>query len=313
MKMKVVEGLENLPGSVRGCVLTIGNFDGVHRGHQRIIEVARRKAAAEKTSLVVMTFDPTPAVLLVPERAPQLILPNEVKYRLLGECGATLVAVVHTTPEFLALSPEDFLRLILEKFAPRHLVEGPNFFYGKGRCGNVETLKAQAPAMNFGVSIVEAVKLEIAEEGGEVRVSSSIVRRLIREGHVADAARCLRRPFTLYGLVVGGEHRGRLLEFPTANVDPNGLVSPDDGVYAGSVEIGAATYLAAISVGAKPTFGGEARAIEAHLLDASGDFYDQPIALTFVQRLRDQRKFPDVESLKAQIAKDVQRVRELLT
>lgn len=312
MKFTVFEGLENLPAAARGCVLSIGNFDGVHRGHQRLIEVARRKAAAEKTRLCVMTFDPTPAALLLPDKAPDLIVPNEVKYRLLGECGADAVAVVKTNPEFLALSPEDFLKLVVAKLAPTHLIEGPNFFYGKDRAGNVETLKAQAAGLGFGVTIVDPVKLEIAEEGGEVRVSSSIIRRLIREGDVVDAARCLRRPFTLYGRVVGGEHRGRLLDFPTANVDPDGVVTPADGVYAARAEIGAATYLAAVSVGANPTFGASQRTIEAHLLDASGDFYDQTIAVSFIQRMRDQRKFPDSESLKAQIAKDVQRVRELL-
>ncbi len=311
MSAKIIDGLENLTLDQRGCVLTIGNFDGVHQGHQRILEIASGMARAERLPMCVMTFDPDPHVVLDQGDAPPPILPKAVKYRLLGQFGADVIVVVHTTSEFLATPAEDFVRRFLpEKFAPRYIVEGPEFFFGSGRGGSLVTLWQLAAECGLEVIQVPPTMIELPERG-RVRLSSSLVRFLLGKGAIDSVNRCLGRRFALYGKVVGGEQVGRVLAYPTANVDCGEQITPCDGVYAGFARIGRKTWQAAISIGIKPTFGGGPRTIEANLLDAQGDFYDKDIEVEFITRLRGQEKFADAESLRAQIAKDVQRVREL--
>ncbi|KPK86623.1 MAG: hypothetical protein AMJ81_00805 [Phycisphaerae bacterium SM23_33] len=311
MSVQVIEGFENLPASARGCVLAVGNFDGFHLGHREILRTARRLADGAGAPLVVVAFDPPPAALLAPDRPVQVLLPKEVKYRLLGQHGADAVVVIATTREFLHSSPEAFVRdVLVGRFAARHVVEGENFFFGRDRAGDIQTLRRMAKEGGFEVTAVPPVSLKLAGRG-RVQVSSSLVRELVLSGDVAAAGRCLGRPYALHGRVVGGERRGRLLTFPTANVEPAGVIAPADGVYAARAELGGKTYPSAVSIGDKPTFGPAQRCIEANLIDAAGDFYDQPITLVFLRRLRDQIRFPDAESLRAQIAKDVERVREL--
>jgi len=307
----LVRGLDNLPAEGRGGVLTIGNFDGVHLGHQRILSAGAELAKDAGVPLCVGTFDPSPASLLAPEKPPELIVPPDLKYPLLREHGADVVVVLQTTAELLSISAEEFVReVIAGRFRPRHVVEGPGFSFGRSRSGNVALLREMAAECGFEVTEVPAAQIELPGEG-PVRVSSSLIRRLILRGDVAGAARCLTRSFVMRGRVVAGQRRGRLLEFPTANVDYGRLVCPGDGVYAARVELGGWTFPAAVSIGTKPTFGQAPRAVEVHLIGADGDFYARTIAVAFLARLRDQRKFPDVESLRSQIAKDVERVREL--
>ncbi|MCD4699796.1 MAG: riboflavin biosynthesis protein RibF [Phycisphaerae bacterium] len=312
MSCEIIQGLENVPDSLRRGVLTVGNFDGVHLGHQRILTVAASLSASEDAKFCVLTFDPPPAVVLVPDKAPDYILPADVKYRLLAAGGPGAIVVVRTTPEFLAGTDEQFIRNVLVKyFDPKHLVEGPNFFFGRDRRGNVETLREMSGQFGFDVTVVEPLGIHLPGRC-EVRISSSLVRDLIRSGDVADAALCLGRHFTLCGTVVTGCGHGRLLEFPTANVDPNGLICPGEGVYAAWTEIQSRRYPSAVSIGTKPTFETpSSKTIEVHLLDAAGDFYGRDISVTFLARLRDQQAFSDTEALKAQIAKDVQRVRQM--
>ncbi len=356
MDYRIIQGLENVPDSLHGCVLTVGNFDGVHLGHQRILSVAGSLAKSVGVKLCVLTFDPPPAVVLAPDRAPDYIIPVDVKYHLLAGHGAEVIVVVAATREFLSGSAEQFVKdVLVGRLRPGHIVEGPNFFFGHDRSGTIETLLEMSNRFGFEVSVAEPVEIDLPgrRPAGRVRISSSLVRDLIRAGDVESAALCLGRPFTLYGTVVAGKGHGRILEFPTANVDPNGLISPGDGVYAAFVDLPAGKagiddvrYPSAVSVGTKPTFETQNvawapacrkarsrpcsadldsragpclpagrrpchKTIEAHLLDAAGDFYDKPIAVTFLARLRDQVAFPDMEALKAQIAKDVQHVREL--
>ena len=311
MSLNVIEGLDRLGGQTAGGVLTVGNFDGVHLGHQKLLAAARELADQTASKLCVLTFDPAPAVLVDEDRGDERIVPVEQKHRLLGECGADMVVVVKTTREFLAMPPEQFVReVIAGKLCPRHVVEGHNFFFGRGRAGNLELLERMAPALGFEVTEVEPVMLDLPARG-HVRVSSSLIRELIHLGEVGLAGECLSRPFTLCGRVVRGDQRGRALEHPTANVDPDGMIVPGDGVYAGRAVVEGVEWPAAVSIGAKPTFESSPRVIEAYLVGAEGDFYGLPIAVTFLARLRDQQKFTDVESLKAQMAKDVQRVREI--
>ena len=305
-----IQGLAELPAEARSCVLTIGNFDGVHLGHQKILSAARRLAAQARAPVVVMTFDPPPDLVLRPADEPQRITPPEMKTELLFEAGADWVVTVASNTELLGMSPEEFVeRVVVRSFAPRQIVEGRGFSFGRGRTGNVETLSRTGPSAGFGVHVVEPVSVTLAN--GPQRVSSTLIRRLVGAGRVEDARRCLGRCFALCGPVIRGQGRGKDLAYPTANVDPGQQVIPGDGVYAGSARASGREYSAAISVGAKPTFGGVRRDVEAFLLDAEGDYYDVGITLRFERRLRGQQAFGSARALKRQIEKDVQRVREL--
>jgi riboflavin kinase/FMN adenylyltransferase len=306
----LVKGLDDLPQAAHGCVLSIGNFDGVHRGHQAILRIARRLADERKTHLLCVTFDPPPAALVNPANVPQAITPLAEKCRLLRQHGADFCGVVQTSVEFLSIEADDFVRQVYEKLRYVATVEGPDFCFGKNRAGNVELLRRLGATTGFDVVEVPPEMVELSGLG-KVRVSSSLIRRLIGQGDVVQAATCLGRNFVLYGEVVKGEQRGRQLNFPTANVDPGNIVVPGDGVYAGRALIAGQSFASAISIGTKPTFGTMARCIEAHLIDGVGELYHQPIELTFLQRLRAQQKFGGVEELTAQIAKDVQRAREI--
>ncbi|OPX24414.1 MAG: riboflavin biosynthesis protein RibF [Planctomycetales bacterium 4484_123] len=311
MSVEVIEDLEKLPPPLRRCVLTVGNFEGVHLGHQAILHRGRKLADAEAAALVAMTFDRPTRLALSDRGDAEPILPKQVKYRLLGEAGADAVVVMPASPALLAMDAEAFVReVVVGRLAALHVVEGTDFRFGRGRGGSTETLRALSGEGGYDVIEVAPVTAELPGQG-RVRISSSLIRSLLADGKVADAALCLGRPFVLYGRVVGGEGRGRKLSFPTANVAPAATIVPGDGIYAAWAELGGQRYKAAVSIGNKPTFGSGERCIEANLIDAAGDFYGQSIALAFVARLRDQARFPDAGALRAQIGKDVERVREL--
>ena len=306
----IVQGLDNLPAPCRRGVLSVGIFDGVHLGHQAILAQARRRADDLAAPCCALTFDPPPAALLAPGRRGDLVLPLAVCCRLLRQAGADSVIVVRTTPEFLDIEPEAFVRQVLvDRLAARAVVEGPNFFFGRHRSGDIHTLRRLAGEGGFEVVEVPPVMIELPE--GRHRVASSLIRRLLRDGRVDAAGCCLGRPYQLHGHVVAGRRRGRVLQFPTANLEPDGVLAPADGVYAARAEVAGRHWPAAVSIGVNPTFEGHARVIEAHLIDGSGDYYGQPMILSFVQRLRPQERFASAEALREQIARDVQRVREL--
>lgn len=293
-----------------GGVLTIGNFDGVHAGHQQILQIARRLADDQGQAVVAMTFEPPPDLVLRPDDAPQRLLPPGEKCRLLLAAGADWVVEARTDRTILGMEADAFIAEVIERrFLPKHIVEGEDFCFGRRRLGNVQYLFAAGERLGFAAHVVPAITLEVA--GASQRISSTLIRRLVAEGNVADAARCLGRPFTLFGNIVAGEGRGRLLEFPTANLAPGDQVLPGDGVYAGRATIAGKEYVAAVSVGTKPTLGPSPRVVEAFLIDARGDFYNQYLSLAFLRRVRGQQKFETMDALQAQIARDVQQVREI--
>jgi riboflavin kinase/FMN adenylyltransferase len=312
MEKTCITGLDAIPQWARDCVLTLGNFDGMHLGHQRILLNCRTLADREKRKVVAITFDPLPEAVLYPnEAAPPLIYPIGHNCRLLLETGADLAVVIPTNRELLSLPPREFVdQIVMHHFAPRHIVEGANFFFGRGRTGSVVTLENLGVTRDFTVTVLDAVVLQLPE--GQRRVSSTLIREMIQDGRVDDANFCLGREFSLWGKVVTGEGRGKELQFPTANLSVQGTIIPADGVYAGRASVDDLRFVAAISIGTKPTFGRAARTIEAHLLDVQGDFHDRSMSLTFVRRLRDQQKFPDSEALRAQMAKDVEDVRAIV-
>ena len=310
MDNRCIEGLERVPPDARACVLTLGNFDGVHLGHRRIVESARDLADREGVAVAAMTFEPPPAVVLRPDDEHNRISGPDEKARLLLEAGADWVVLAETTTELLALSAEQFVgRVIVDRFAPVHMVEGHNFFFGHRRSGDVTVLRELGRQGGFDVRLVDPVSVSLACD--QPRVSSTLIRELLQAGRVDDANTALGRPFALAGRVVPGERRGTALTFPTINLGGFDQVIPAKGVYAGLADVAGTQYAAAISVGTKPTFGRAPLAVEAFLLNADGDFYDEKVTVTFLRRLRDQIRFPDAESLKAQMAKDVQRVQEI--
>ncbi len=316
MDCRCITGLENIGESVRGCVLTIGIFDGVHLGHQKILSRCREHADRAGCSVVALTLHPHPAAVLHPEHPPLYLMPLDTRSQLLGKAGADFVVTVRTDDSLLDMAPEEFVKcIIVKRFAPVCLVEGPNFFFGLARSGTVKTLERAGQFEGFDVDIVESVSVDLSD--GQQGVSSTLIRSLIRGGRVEDAATCMGREYCLFGQVVPGQGRGRDLEYPTANVDAHDQITPADGVYAGTTSVEGNVFPAAISVGIKPTRGPAAQTVEAYLLDdadfdAGGmDIYGRGIALSFTHRLRDQAKFACLEDLKAQIAKDVCSVRRI--
>jgi len=311
MNCGFIDGLDAVDAAARHGVLTIGNFDGVHLGHQRILSAARRRAAAEGAAAVVLTFEPPPDLVIRPADPPQRITPMAQKIELLRRAGADCVVVAKADMVLLSLEPRAFIdEIIADRFAPRCVVEGPNFFFGRERTGNVELLRAAGQAAGFAVEVVEPVVIDTSD--GPQCISSTLIRRSVLAGNVELVNRCLGREFTLCGEVIAGQGKGRLLEYPTANIDPAEQVVPADGVYAGWAEVGGGRFLAAVSIGHKPTFGPvRKRAIEAFLLEVRTDFYDRFMALHFVRRLRPQERFESAEALKDQVARDVESVREI--
>jgi riboflavin kinase/FMN adenylyltransferase len=288
-------------------VLTIGNFDGVHRAHQALISEARR-AARNESPVVVLTFDPHPLSIVAPRRVPPSLMPLAERRARLAEAGADHVAVARSDRELLSLSAEEFIRdVVCARFRPVCLVEGPTFGFGRGRRGNVDLLKTLGEVHRFTVYVVPA--LSVVLDGAPVTVSSSAIRNLLEAGQVESARTLLGRPYGLHGDVVHGEARGRTIGFPTVNLRTATQVIPGDGVYAGRTSVGDAQYPCAISIGHKATFGEGPRSIEAHLIGFSGELYGRTLRLDFHRRLRDQRRFESVEALVSQLRRDVEMAR----
>ncbi|MEX0885793.1 MAG: riboflavin biosynthesis protein RibF [Phycisphaeraceae bacterium] len=293
-------------------VLTIGNFDGVHLGHQAILARARAIAGPAHARVIALTFDPHPAAVLRPGSEPARLSTREHKAERLRATGADDVVILEPTPELLGQTAEQFVANLVATYRPVAFVEGADFRFGKGRAGNVERLAAMGGEHGFEVQVVDRVDVALADRQ-LAPVSSSLVRWLVEHGRVMDAALALNAGFELRGRVAAGEQRGRTLGVPTANLDPAdyaGHVLPADGVYAGAVVLpDAAVRPAALSVGVKPTFGEHRLTIEAHLLDFAGDLYGQSIAIRFARWIRDQHAFPDLASLKRQLDQDIAQTR----
>jgi riboflavin kinase/FMN adenylyltransferase len=292
----------------RGSAVTIGNFDGVHRGHQHLLQQLRDLACRLQVPALALTFAPHPLQLLRPAQFQPLLTTLEDRTALLQAAGADHVLVLHTTPALLQLSPEEFFQRVLRRqLDSRALVPGFNFTFGKDRQGTVETLQALCQQAGLPCQPVPPLLLEGRP------ISSSWVRQELLQGQVARARLLLGRPYRLRGRVVPGQRRGQQLGFPTANLDDVATLVPGDGVYAGRADLAGVSWPAAISIGPNLTFGEAVRKVEAHLIGFRGELYGQALALDFVERLRDLRSFADPAELRRQLAADIEQVRRLAT
>lgn len=304
MATAVLEWSEYAPAAFAGGAVTVGNFDGVHRGHQALVAAARRLADEVRGPAVVVTFDPPPHQVLHPgsERPPLTTVAERAE--LLHAVGADHVVVLRTSRELLALSPEAFFEdVIARQLGAKAVVEGYDFRFGRGRAGTNAALRALCDAA--GLTFAEVPQLAHGDEP----VSSSRVRAALVSGNVERAAELLNRHYRIAGTVVTGAKRGRTIGFPTANLGDVPTVLPGNGVYAVRATVDGATHPAAANVGPNPTFGEDARKIEVHLIGFAGDVYGREMSVEFVARLRETKPFAGVGQLVEQLKHDIEHAR----
>lgn len=306
-------GLEDIPEGWGRSVVTIGSYDGVHRGHQLIIGKAVERARELGVPAVAVTFDPHPSEVVRPGSHPPLLAPQHRRAELMAGLGVDAVLVLPFTAAFSQLSPADFVvKVLVDKLHARSVVEGPNFRFGHKAAGNVDSLAELGRTYDFDVLVVDLY--ERGEAGGGEPFSSSLTRRLIADGDVEGAAEVLGRPHRVEGVVVRGAQRGRELGFPTANMEtlPHTAV-PADGVYAGWLTAGGEKMPSAISVGTNPQFDGTERTVEAYAIDRVGlELYGLHAAVDFLAYVRGQEKFETLDALRRRMTEDVDRCRFLV-
>lgn len=306
--MRVCDGIEQFQPPSGGVVLTIGNFDGVHLGHRRLVESACAKGREVAAPVVAMTFEPHPLAVLVPWRAPQCLTTLSEKLALLEMLGVDAVVVLHSDRKLLGRSAEQFLTGLVAPCRPRDIVEGPTFNFGRGREGSVRTLREFSNRLGFALTVVD--ELRSREVPDHPAINSSTIRNLLQEGRLSDANTLLGRAYRITGVVGGGEQRGLTLGFPTANLGDIRHLLPQEAVYVAVAQLADNTlHLSAVNIGPQPTFGQAPARVEAHLLDYSGELAGQRLGLHLLARIRGQVRFPGVAELGAQLQRDVEYTR----
>jgi riboflavin kinase/FMN adenylyltransferase len=304
--MQIIRNLDQLHRSAY-AVVALGNFDGVHRGHQAILSRAVERARARNGSALALTFDPPPARVLVPERAPRLILTPEDKLELLSATGIDAVLVLHFTHELSLIEPRAFVAEYLrDRIGAQVVIVGHSVSFGHKRAGNSAVMTELGAEMGFETEVVGPVKV------ADLEVSSTKVRELIAAGNMRTAARLLGRFHFLRGPVVHGRERGRKIGFPTANIASRTEMLPPDGVYATRLVLPGGAYPSITNIGMRPTFAEPERTIEANIFDFDRDIYGAEVKLELVERIRGERKFDSADALAAQISADLKRAREIL-
>ena len=309
--MLIVQDAYNSTDLPHGGVATIGNFDGVHRGQRAILDRVVRRAEELSVPSVVLTFDPHPLAVLRPEQAPVPLTTPAQKEKLIAEMGVSVLLVLRFTPDFARLPARQFVRDFLHgRLGLQEIYVGSTFVFGNGREGNLDLLQEMGGELGLRAFGVEEVFL-----GGE-RISSTRIRRLLSEGSVEEAAAMLGRPYSISGPIARGDRMGQRLGWPTINVVPDHKLLPADGVYAGRVFFPSypATFDCVTNIGTRPTvYENYQRVVESHILDFKSNVYGQRVELSFHKRLREERIFPTVMDLSAQIARDVEATREYFT
>jgi riboflavin kinase / FMN adenylyltransferase len=301
VSMQVIENLNGLEKPLVNPVLTIGNFDGVHRGHLALFEKVKERAGAIGGRSAVMTFEPHPIRIMKPGNGPPLITPTRQKIQLIGQAGIDVLFCIPFTRDFADISAEDFVtNILVAKVGIKELVVGYDYAFGRNREGSIPLLREMGEKIGFRLHLVEPIHVD------QILVSSTSIRRLIQEGKVAEARTLLGRNFQVEGTVVRGHNRGgRLLGFPTANIVPQDELLPKTGVYAVTALINGRTYNGVTNVGYNPTFADKALSVETHILDFSQDIVGEAIKITFLHRLRDEKAFKNVAELTEQISRDI--------
>jgi riboflavin kinase/FMN adenylyltransferase len=300
-----------LPPYVKGTVITVGTFDGVHRGHRDVVERLVARARVLKIPSVLVTFDPHPLQIVNPSAAPLVLTSHDEKLEVLAETGLDYVAVVPFTSQLAAFSAEEFVEVILRKrFRMRELLIGYDHGFGRQRAGNVDVLRSLGERDRFRVEVIEPVSTPDGHS-----ISSTSIRRAVAGGDLDRAAAALGRCYSVSGQVIPGAQRGRTIGFPTLNLGPPPprKLLPPEGVYAVRVQTAEGPVGGMMNLGPRPTFGDPATSLEAHLFDTTGDFYGANVRIDFVRRLRETRKFASTEQLIAQLRMDERDARNALT
>lgn len=307
--MELVRGLHNVDRTARGCVLTIGAFDGIHRGHQEMIRVLRTIAAEQRLPAALLSFEPTPREFFAKGTPPARLTRFREKFAALEQYGVERFVCLRFDTALRSMSADEFIgNVLVDALGARHVVVGHDFKFGRNMAGDVAMLRSAGPAAGFAVTEVPPFEID-----GE-RVSSSLIRAALDAGDMARAARLLGRPYRMTGKVVEGAKLGRALGFPTANLRPQRRATPLAGVFAIRVSGGGLQNAAGVaSLGTRPAVNGKELLLEAHVFDFDGDLYRQVLHVDFVARLRDEMDFPDLDRLVEQMKKDAARAREILS
>lgn len=310
--MRIYRHFDTLPEEARGAAIAVGNFDGVHLGHQGVIGEAGRIARAAGWPWAVLTFEPHPRRVFKPDLEPFRLTPFRAKARALEALGVDAMIVQRFNRDFSQRPAEDFVtQVLVQGFGARHVVAGYDFVFGHNRGGNCEMLLAMGQKLGFGFTAVSAIE----GPGGQV-YSSTRIRQCLAEGDVSGAQAVLGRPFAIEGRVAHGDKRGRQIGFPTANLHLGSVVRPALGVYAVRVgvaeEDGDQWFSGVANVGKRPTFGGEDVVLEAHLFDFTGDLYGKRVTVQLLHYIRAEKKFDGLTALRAQIAADGEAARGIL-
>jgi riboflavin kinase/FMN adenylyltransferase len=305
--MRTIRGLESYPSDAAPAAVALGTFDGVHLGHRAILDAAVRRAREARIQAVACTFDPHPMDVLQPQRAPGAIASLDERLALIGERGIDATVVLAFTLELARMEPEAFVKDVLRaRLQAQQVVVGYNHTFGRGARGDARLLEALAPRLGFEATVIPPLVID------DVPVSSSGIRAALRAGDVARAAHDLGRPYSIAGEVVSGAGRGRRLGFPTANLRLERPLAVPGGVYACRAQVAGREKPAVVNIGVRPTFEETVLAVEAYLLDFSGDLYGARMVLSFVARLRGEQKFESVGALTAQIGTDIEHARRVL-
>jgi len=307
--MIVARTIEEITDAIAGSCVTIGNFDGVHKGHQKLIQLACSHAKAQGLVSVVVTFDPHPLRVLRSDKTPPFITLSEQKIALISQHGPQVCLLLEFTLDMAKLTPEEFVKkYLLDGLKMKEMIIGYDYHMGKGRAGNFKTLTELGIRHGFTVDRLDPVSIEDAV------VSSTRIRDMVQAGKLWPVRPLLGRFYQIKGTVVHGMNRGgRLLGFPTANLKLVDELFPKPGVYAVWVEVKGKVHMGVANIGKNPTFGNEALSVEAHILDFKGDIYGSDIRVHFVQRVRDEKKFNGIEELKHRISKDIALSRQILS